>query len=259
VGCEISKEETLFNINSLYALMAEEAVCCEPVSAGYSLVSAKNTANFFDSGQFRGFWWQFIGQNQWLTVKFPTDPISEFKKSEQRLHSEKQRPPVRDFEISSPAPTRLPRSTSTVRIARRNVLPHTLRGSAASSRSTATPGSSGGPHAATSYLPPVERTPGANSTRCTTRPALRSLPRRSAGSQNSTRSKPRSAVALPSKPAGSQRQRTAGDQRLEAVAGEGALAHPRPQRSGRSDPLCPRALERGSAQMTSVTFSWPPR
>jgi transposase len=97
-----------------------------------------------------------------------------------------------------PVPTHQPPSTSTARTARRNVLLLTSKASGAFSRSMATRASNGSPLAATSCLPPVGRTPGANFMRCTKRPDRRSPPGRCAGSQNSTQLKPRSAAAPPS-------------------------------------------------------------
>ena len=65
--------------------MAEEAVSCEPVSAPNSLLTGKNTGNFFVSGRFEEFDRKFVPGNQWLTAEFPTNPNREIDRGLQGI------------------------------------------------------------------------------------------------------------------------------------------------------------------------------
>ena len=58
--------------------LAEEAVCCEPVSPANSLLTGKRTGNFFVSARFNEFDRKFTVSNQSFTAVFPMNRSREF-------------------------------------------------------------------------------------------------------------------------------------------------------------------------------------
>jgi hypothetical protein len=70
--------------------MAEEAVCCEPVSSANSLLTGKNTGNFSDSARFEESDRKVAAGNQRLTAEFPMNQNREFDWSLQGIAGPEQ-------------------------------------------------------------------------------------------------------------------------------------------------------------------------